>query len=152
MGVIVLAKVDGKTFDEAVLRQWLDGCGGPRGARRDGDVCSRHRHGTQFAGALVPVGLVLFGGALGHIWPGTNGPAAAPIMTMLGALIHESRSVWRRARTGCPKGPTRRNILFAQLFHAQTNDDFAGIVRAVAWGRVSWRLEEFSGDGALARI
>ena len=35
---------------------------------------------------------------------------------------------------------------FAQLFHEDANNsDFAAIVRAVDWGRLSWRLEEFSG-------
>jgi hypothetical protein len=36
--------------------------------------------------------------------------------------------------------------VFAQLFHEDANNsDFAAIVRAVDWGRLSWRLEEFSG-------
>jgi hypothetical protein len=36
--------------------------------------------------------------------------------------------------------------VFAQLFHEDAhNEDFAAIVRAVDWGRVSWRLKEFSG-------
>jgi hypothetical protein len=36
--------------------------------------------------------------------------------------------------------------VFTQLFHEDANNaDFAAIVRAVDWGRVSWRLEEFSG-------
>jgi hypothetical protein len=36
-----------------------------------------------FAGALVPVGLVFFAGALNHVWPGTNGPTDAPALTSL---------------------------------------------------------------------
>jgi hypothetical protein len=36
-----------------------------------------------FAGALVPVGLVFFAGALNHVWPGTNGPTDAPALTLL---------------------------------------------------------------------
>jgi len=36
--------------------------------------------------------------------------------------------------------------VFAQLFHAEANNaDFAGLVRAVDWGRVRWGLTEFSG-------
>jgi hypothetical protein len=35
------------------------------------------------AGALVPVGLTFLGGALGRLWPGSNGPAAAAVMTLL---------------------------------------------------------------------
>jgi hypothetical protein len=36
--------------------------------------------------------------------------------------------------------------VFTQLFHEDANNsDFAAIVRAVDWGRLSWRLEEFSG-------
>jgi hypothetical protein len=36
--------------------------------------------------------------------------------------------------------------VFTQLFHEDANNaDFAAIVRAVDWGRVGWRLEEFSG-------
>lgn len=36
--------------------------------------------------------------------------------------------------------------VFAQLFHEDANNpDFAAIVRAVDWGRVTWTLEEFSG-------
>jgi hypothetical protein len=36
-----------------------------------------------FAGALVPVGLVFFAGALNHVWPGTTGPTDAPALTLL---------------------------------------------------------------------
>jgi hypothetical protein len=36
-----------------------------------------------FAGALVPVGLVFFAGALNHAWPGTTGPTDAPALTLL---------------------------------------------------------------------
>ncbi len=36
-----------------------------------------------FAGALVPVGLVLFAGALNHVWPGTTGPTDVPALTLL---------------------------------------------------------------------
>ena len=34
-----------------------------------------------FAGAIVPVGLVLFAGALNHVWPGTTGPSGASTWT-----------------------------------------------------------------------
>src|SRR6202790_3232652 len=36
-----------------------------------------------FAGALVPVGLVFFAGALNHVWPGTTGPTDVPALTLL---------------------------------------------------------------------
>jgi hypothetical protein len=35
------------------------------------------------AGALVPVGLVLLAHQLGKIWPDTNGPTDAPLMTLI---------------------------------------------------------------------
>ena len=36
--------------------------------------------------------------------------------------------------------------VFTQLFHEEaSNQDFAAIVRATDWGRVTWELQEFSG-------
>lgn len=36
--------------------------------------------------------------------------------------------------------------VFTQLFHEEANNaDFAAIVRATDWGRVTWELQEFSG-------
>jgi hypothetical protein len=34
-------------------------------------------------GALIPVGLILVGGALNQIWPGTTGPADKPQLTVI---------------------------------------------------------------------
>ena len=37
--------------------------------------------------------------------------------------------------------------VFTQLFHEEANnEDFAVIVRSIDWGRVSWELQEFSGE------
>jgi hypothetical protein len=35
------------------------------------------------AGALVPMGFTLLAGSLGHVWPNTEGPFDAPVMTLL---------------------------------------------------------------------
>jgi hypothetical protein len=54
------------------------------------------------------------------------------------ALVH-----WQRCETeglSCPQE------VFTQLFHEEANnEDFAVIVRAVDWGRVTWELAELSG-------
>jgi hypothetical protein len=50
-----------------------------------------------FAGALVPVGLVFFAGALNHVWPGTTGPTDAPALTSL-LLIYSLVVPWGLGR------------------------------------------------------
>lgn len=50
---------------------------------------------------------------------------------------------WKRCE---PEGLQCPQEVFTQLFHEEANnEDFAVIVRAVDWGRVTWELQEMSG-------
>jgi hypothetical protein len=54
------------------------------------------------------------------------------------AVVH-----WQRCEAEGLQCPQE---VFTQLFHEEANnEDFAVIVRAVDWGRVSWELQELSG-------
>lgn len=54
------------------------------------------------------------------------------------AVLH-----WKRCE---PEGLQCPQEVFTQLFHEEANnEDFAVIVRAVDWGRVTWELQEMSG-------
>jgi len=54
------------------------------------------------------------------------------------AVVH-----WQRCEAEGLQCPQE---VFTQLFHEEANnEDFAVIVRAVDWGRVSWELQEMSG-------
>jgi hypothetical protein len=49
------------------------------------------------AGALVPVGLAFFAGALNHVWPGTSGPTDVPVLTLL-LLLYSMVVPWALGR------------------------------------------------------
>ncbi len=51
---------------------------GARGRRHD----ARLPFAALAAGALVPLGLTLLRSAMGQMWPGLDGPIAAPLMTL----------------------------------------------------------------------
>lgn len=59
--------------------------------------------------------------------------------------LHDADPVihWQRCESEGLQCPQE---VFTQLFHEEaTNIDFAAIVRATDWGRVTWELQEFSG-------
>jgi hypothetical protein len=49
------------------------------------------------AGAVVPIGLLLFAGALNHVWPGTTGPLDRPLLTLL-LLAYSLITPWSLGR------------------------------------------------------